>query len=102
VREGLWLAVTMGDHVQVADKTENGEIESMKKNNNNNISSLEVIILVAAVVFVVTASIVATIITEVQAVKGEAAQHISTQGAANQSPKGAAASGSGCGDQFCG
>ncbi len=49
--------------------------------------------LIAALTFIVAASIFSASITEVHAVRGEAANHISTQGAANQSPQGAASSG---------
>ncbi len=56
-------------------------------------SMIVVIAIVAALVFVAVASTFAAIITEAQAVRGEAGRHISTQGAANQSPKGAASSG---------
>jgi hypothetical protein len=51
--------------------------------------------LLAALTFIVAASTFAVMLTtqEVQAVKGEAGRHISTQGAANQSPQGAASSG---------
>ncbi|MDQ3869273.1 MAG: hypothetical protein M3250_06925 [Thermoproteota archaeon] len=63
-----------------------------------------VIALFAALTFVVAASTFAVMLTtqQAQAVRGEAALHISIQGAANQSPQGAAASSGGCGDLFCG
>ncbi len=59
---------------------------------------IALIALVAALAFVVAASTFAASVTqEAQAVKGEAADHISTQAAANQSPQGAASSGRICG-----
>jgi hypothetical protein len=52
-----------------------------------------VIGLIAALVLIVGASTFAASLTEVQAVKGEARQHISQQGRAHQSATGAAHSG---------
>jgi hypothetical protein len=52
-----------------------------------------VTVLLAALTFIAAASIFSASITEVHAARGEAALHISPQGAANQSPQGAASSG---------
>jgi hypothetical protein len=63
------------------------------------------IALLAALTFMVAASTFAASITqEVQAVKGEAANHISTQGALHQSTQGGASSGVTTGQcgRFCG
>jgi hypothetical protein len=61
------------------------------------------IFFIAAAVSVVIAELIAVpAIEEVQAKKGEAALHISPQGEANQSPQGAANSGTGCSEFLCG
>ncbi len=54
------------------------------------------IALIAALTFIVAAGTFAATITQAEAKKGEAALHISPQGAAHQSAQGAAASGTGC------
>ncbi len=69
---------------------------NMSVTSKSSIKIALVVGLIAALTFIVGASIVATIMTEVQAVKGEAAFHISPQGRAHQSAQGAAASGTGC------
>ncbi len=58
-------------------------------------SSLMIVLIaiVAALVFVAITSTFAAILTEAQAVKGEAGRHISTEGERHQSAQGARASG---------
>ncbi len=63
----------------------------MKRKTSVKIAAIA---LPTVLVFIVAASTFGASLTQqAQATKGEAAQHISTQGAANQSPQGAASSG---------
>jgi hypothetical protein len=70
-------------------------LQKKKEKQKNNVNTALPIIFVAAAVVLIGGLTVIPAFEEAQAAKGEAGQHISSEGRANQSPPGATNSGVG-------